>query len=78
MIRVMLADDHGVIRDGLGRLISALDDIELVATAADGEQAVARARETRPDVVLMDLEMPVMDGIQATRLIRAELPRRPC
>jgi DNA-binding NarL/FixJ family response regulator len=73
MIRVLLADDHGVIRDGLGRLIAALDDIELVGVAVDGEDAVARCRETAPDVVLMDLDMPRVDGIEATRRITAEL-----
>jgi DNA-binding NarL/FixJ family response regulator len=55
VIRVLLADDHGVIRDGLGRLIEALPDVELAGVAADGEQAVDRARALRPDVVLMDL-----------------------
>ena len=74
MIRVILADDHGVIRDGLGRLISALDDIELVGVAKDGVQAVALARELEPDVVLMDLEMPELDGIGATKRIVAERP----
>jgi DNA-binding NarL/FixJ family response regulator len=74
MIRVLLADDHGVIRDGLGRLISALDDIELVGVAVDGEDAVARSRETSPDVVVMDLDMPRVDGIEATRRITAEFP----
>lgn len=75
MIRVLLADDHGVIRDGLGRLISALDDVELVAVAADGAEAVAHAERTLPDVVLMDLDMPVLDGIEATRRIVAAQPR---
>jgi DNA-binding NarL/FixJ family response regulator len=74
VIRVLLADDHGVIRDGLGRLIAALPDVELAGVAADGEQAVDRARALRPDVVLMDLEMPALDGIDATRRIVAELP----
>jgi DNA-binding NarL/FixJ family response regulator len=74
MIRVLLADDHGVIRDGLGRLISALDDVELVAVAADGAEAVAEAGRVQPDVVLMDLDMPVLDGIEATRRIVAERP----
>ncbi len=74
MIRVVLADDHGVIRDGLGRLIAGLDDIELVGTAADGAQAVHRCLELRPDVVLMDLVMPKVDGIEATRRITATLP----
>jgi DNA-binding NarL/FixJ family response regulator len=74
VIRVLLADDHGVIRDGLGRLIAALDDVELAGTASDGEEAVERARVLEPDVVLMDLEMPRLDGIGATRRILAERP----
>jgi DNA-binding NarL/FixJ family response regulator len=75
MIRVVLADDHGVIRDGLGRLIAALDDIELVGVASDGVEAVQRAAELAPDVVLMDLDMPRLDGIEATRQVLADHPQ---
>jgi DNA-binding NarL/FixJ family response regulator len=74
VIRVLVVDDHGVLRDGLGRVIDAQPDMMLAGVAADGAEAVERCRATSPDVVLMDLEMPVMDGIEATRIITAELP----
>jgi DNA-binding NarL/FixJ family response regulator len=74
MIRVVLADDHGVIRDGLGRLIAALDDITLVGTAVDGAEAVEQCARLAPDVVLMDLDMPRMDGIEATRRVLENRP----
>jgi DNA-binding NarL/FixJ family response regulator len=70
-IRVLLADDQRVVREGLGMLVGLLDGIELVATAADGEEALALAAEHNPDVVLMDLRMPRMDGIEAIRRLAA-------
>lgn len=69
MIRLLLAEDHPVVRAGLERLLANADDIELVAAATNGEEAVHLADRIRPDVVLMDLSMPVMDGIEATRRI---------
>ncbi len=74
MTRVLVVDDHGVLRDGLARVIEAQPDLELVGSAANGREAIERCRETAPDVVLMDLEMPVLDGIEATRAIAAEHP----
>lgn len=74
MIRVLLADDHGVIRDGLGRLISALDGVALVGVATNGAEAVEQSAKLLPDVVLMDLDMPVMDGIEATKRITGSQP----
>ncbi|MFI7615759.1 response regulator [Nonomuraea terrae] len=72
MIRVLLADDQALIRAGFRALLDAEDDIEVVAEAADGAQAVALALEHRPDVALVDVQMPVMDGIEATRRIAAD------
>jgi DNA-binding NarL/FixJ family response regulator len=73
-IRVLIADDQPVVRDGLAMLLGLLDDVEIVATAADGIEAVNRALSERPDIVLMDLRMPGLDGTQATRQILASLP----
>ena len=74
MIRVIVADDHPVVRAGLAAVITEQDDLELVAEAENGATAVALFREHRPDVALMDLRMPVMDGVEAIREITTEFP----
>jgi DNA-binding NarL/FixJ family response regulator len=71
VIRVLIVDDHAVVRAGLDQLLATVDDIELVGSAADGEEAVALVAEHAPDVVLMDLSMPRVDGTMATRRITA-------
>jgi DNA-binding NarL/FixJ family response regulator len=73
-IRVLIADDQPVVRDGLAMLLGLIDDVEIVATAADGVEAVERASSERPDIVLMDLRMPRLEGADATRQILAALP----
>ncbi len=74
MIRVLIVDDHGVVRKGLRMYLGSEPDIEIVGEGRDGREAVALAHALRPQVVLMDLLMPVMDGIAATTVIRRELP----
>ncbi len=72
MIRVLLADDQALVRSGFRVLLQTAPDIEVVGEAADGRQAVELTREVRPDVVLMDIRMPVMDGLAATRALSAD------
>ncbi len=74
MIRVLLCDDHGVVLAGLENLLGTFDGIEVVATAADGNAAIAAVAVHRPDVVLMDLQMPGLDGVEATKRIMVEAP----
>jgi NarL family two-component system response regulator LiaR len=74
-IRVMLVDDHAVVRSGLGAFLLAFDDLELVAEAGGGEEAVRLCDQVQPNVVLMDLVMPGMDGAAATRAIRERCPQ---
>jgi DNA-binding NarL/FixJ family response regulator len=73
-IRVFLADDHAVVRDGLRVLLEAQDDISVVGVAANGRQAVDQVRKLRPDVVVMDIAMPELNGIEATRQISESCP----
>ena len=74
MIRVLVADDHGVLREGLCRLLETDPEIRVVGAASDGRDAVAQAAATRPEVVVMDISMPMMGGIEATRAIVGHAP----
>jgi len=74
VIRVLVVDDHAMVRTGLVAMLAADGDIEVVAQAADGRAAVTEAVAATPDVVLMDLSMPVVDGVEATRSVLAALP----
>ncbi len=73
-IRVLIADDQRVVRDGLGLLVGLIEGVEVVGSASDGEEALERCQAERPDVVLMDLRMPRMDGAQATARVRQIVP----
>jgi two-component system, NarL family, response regulator LiaR len=74
VIRVLIVDDHSVVREGLRMFLARDPDLEVVGEAADGAKAIEQARRLRPDVVVMDLLMPILDGMAATRAIRSELP----
>ena len=74
MIKVLLADDHSILRDGLAALLEAQDGITVVGHAADGREAVRKATELKPDVAIMDIVMPELDGIEATRLVQQSSP----
>lgn len=74
-IKVVIADDHEMVREGLQLMISKIDDLEVVGEAANGEQLVTIARMLQPDVVLMDVKMPIRNGVEAAKIIRKEFPQ---
>ncbi len=74
-IRVLVTDDHAIVRDGICALLALTGDIEAVGVAANGREALEMVRELTPDVVLMDIAMPIMGGVEATRRIRKEFPK---
>ncbi len=75
MLRILIADDHEIIRTGLQRLIEANSNWQVVAVAGDGKEAVEKAIETKPDIAIVDYSLPVFNGVEVTRQIRAKLPR---
>ncbi len=74
-IRILIAEDHRIVRDGLRMLLQGEPDFTIVAEAENGREAVSRARETRPDLAILDISMPELGGLEATRLIKAESPQ---
>ena len=75
MLRILIADDHEIIRTGLQRLIEANSNWQVVAVAGDGKEAVEKAIETKPDIAIVDYSLPIFNGVEVTRQIRAKLPR---
>ncbi len=73
-IKILIADDHPILRQGLATVLNQEEDLEVVGFAENGLEAVARAKELRPDIILMDLQMPEMDGVEAIHQIKEEAP----
>jgi two-component system nitrate/nitrite response regulator NarL len=74
IIRILLADDHPVVRKGIGSWLSGIDHVEVVGEAVNGQEAVAKVKEFAPDLVLMDVDMPKLNGLEATKIIRKDHP----